>query len=113
MDRSDMRALRHDLIQREDEERRRRLEEETHRPNWYIHQAKAEVRELGQQILPLLEQADSALQRLYSRTGVTERMSSNLLKQLSAASAQTVANNADQLGDLILDALLSDTISHS
>ena len=105
------RATRRDLIAREEEERQRRLEEETRRPNYYIHQAKSEVKELKSQLLPLLSQADAALDRLYARVGVNGPASSSLLSQLSAVSAQSISSNADQLGDLILDDLLADTIA--
>jgi hypothetical protein len=104
------RAARLDMLAREQEERHRLTEEQVRRPHYYIHQAKTEVDEFRQQLLPLLAQADQALTKLVDRAGDRGMGSASLAATLSAASAQAIARNADQLGDMVLDSLLDDTV---
>ena len=108
-----LRAARADLLAREFEERSRITEEQSHRPHYYLHQAREEVRELKGSILPLLAQADQALSRIsaHAEQAPGSIRSRSLAYTLSKASATAIARNADSLADRIMDHLLCDTIS--
>lgn len=107
-----LRATRADLLAREFEERARLTEEQSHRPHYYLHQAREEVKELKSSILPLLAQADQALSRISSHAAEAPSTirSRSLAHTLSKASATAIARNADALADGIMDHLLCDTI---